>query len=183
MLSKSYSQTIQTKGNFLWLIIASLLIIFGGLAAAPKAQAAVLFEDHFNDASSLNNYTIINGDAWIEDQKLHTQGNDGPRGSAAILNGNPQWTNFEVSVKVQPIAGWHDTILFFPSQNYDSDTGGYGWIGKGYVLWVDKAGGGGPAELAPGELAQFDTLALTRVDCPGGGCPQDLVSTASFSPP
>ena len=180
MLSKSYSQTIQTKGNFLWLIITSLLIIFGGLTTAHKAQAAILFEDHFNDESSLNNYTIINGDAWIEDQQLHTQGNDWPRGSAAILNGNPQWTNFEVSVKAQPIAGWHNAIIFFPMQNFDYDPSGYGYIGQGYYLFLDKTGGGGPMELAPGETGQFDTLTFVRVDCLAGGCPQNTVSTTHF---
>ncbi|WP_350116973.1 PEP-CTERM sorting domain-containing protein [Nitrosomonas sp.] len=184
MLSKSYSQMIQTKGNFLWLIIASLLIIFAGLAAAPKAQAEILFEDHFNDASSLSKYTIIRGHAWIEDQQLHTQGYSGdwPRGSMVIPNGDPQWTNFKMSVEVQPIAGWQETRLYFPSESFNFDPSGYGFIGKGYVLSLDKETGIGPFELAPGEVAQFDTIILARVDCPAGGCGQNIVSTASFSP-
>ncbi|SDX23587.1 hypothetical protein [Nitrosomonas oligotropha] len=181
MLSKSYAQMIQTKGNFLWGIIAGLFIIFGGLVSVPNAQAEILFEDHFNDASSLNKYTIIRGEAWIDNQRLNTRGYSGdwPRGSMVIPNGNPQWTNFKMSVKVQPIEGWHETMLFFPTQSFNFDPSGIGFIGQGYILWLDKSG---PAILAPGELAQFDTISLQRVDCPAGGCPQNIVSTASLSP-
>jgi len=181
MLRKSFSQTIQTKGNFLWGISAGLFIIFGGLVSPTNAQAEVLFEDHFNNESSLNNYNIKHGLAWIENQRLYTQGNSWPRGSLALVNGDPQWTNFKMSVKVQPIAGWHNSQLVFRTTDYDFDPSGFGNIGKGYYLFLAKDGGGGPAVLAPGELAQFDVVSLIRVDCVAN-CPQDVVSEARFAP-
>ena len=180
MLSKSYSQAIQTKGDFLWGIIAGLFIIFGGLVSPTNAQAEVLFEDHFNNESSLNNYTIKHGLAWIENQRLYTQGNSWPRGSLALVNGDPQWTNFKMSVKVQPIAGWHDIEITFRTTDYDFDPSGFGWIGKGYLLYLAKDGGGGPAEMH-GEQARFDYAVLIRIDC-STGCNGEVLSEARFTP-
>lgn len=180
MISKLYLQAIKAKGNFLLGTIAGFFIIFGGLVSAPNAQAEVLFEDHFYNESSLNNYTIKHGIAWIENQRLYTQGNSWPRGSLALVNGNPQWTNFKMSVKVQPIAGWHDTEVTFRTTDYDFHPSGFGRMGKGYILNLVKDGGGGPAEMH-GEQAQFDYAVLVRIDCPAG-CNGEVLSEARFAP-
>jgi hypothetical protein len=150
-------------------VIASLMFI------NSYAGAGVLFEDHFNDQSSLNNYTVKHGNASVVNQRLNMQGSGWPRDSLAILNGDPKWTNFEISVKMQPIAGWHNSRILFRSQNFDWSSGGK--FGKGYFLELNREA----LDLIPGELGQFNLLNFYRLDCPTeSACDPELVATTSF---
>jgi hypothetical protein len=160
-------------------IFAVFMAFFTFLIAAV-AQAGVLFEDHFNDQSSLNNYTVKHGNAWIENQRLNLQGKSWPRDSVAILNGNPQWTNFELSIKVQPIAGWQHSKVFFRTQDFDWSSDGI--FGKGYSVHLSHETGIGPYEIHPGEPIQFDWVEIYRQDCPASSsCQPNSVAHASFN--
>jgi len=157
-------------------LIASLTV-----TGATSAWAGILFADNFDDERSLKNYTVKRGHAWVEDQRLNTQGGGWPRDSVVLLKGNPQWTDFELSVKVQPLAGWHQSRIFFRTQDFDWSSAGT--FGKGYSLHLSKETGWGPYEIGPGEPVQFDWVQIYRQECPPHSrCDATSLGGKSFIP-
>jgi len=168
-------------GSFLWLVAGILSLFFSAFSAPALAWDTVLFEDHFDNQDSLNNWSLQAGREWIEDERFFFLACVGHKyicnfdwDAYATLLLDPQ-KNFEVSVKLHPMDVPEGMVIL----REPAPSG----VGKAYDLRFGRV-----SESLPGDPIRYDHITLYRVDCLGvyeGGCydsSSQSTTDVTFSP-
>lgn len=102
------------------------------------AYGDILFEDNFDSGSMSPEWVSVDPTQWVEDFWLHTQSTWSRRDSGAVVHdGDPGWTDYTISLKVDPIFNgwdWEWADVFFRTRDTRTrDTeDNYGVNGFGY---------------------------------------------------
>ncbi|WP_045227275.1 hypothetical protein [Methyloterricola oryzae] len=181
MFRPHQTHNTATPGIFLWLVAGILSLFFSAFSAPTLAWDTVLFEDHFDNQDSLNNWGSQAGREWIEDGRFFFSACVGGAMACshdwdayATLQLDPQ-KNLEVSVKLHPM-DVPEGMVIIREQSLSG-------VGKAYELRFSRV-----TESFPGEPIRYDHITLNRTDClqpyPGGcyGSSSQAPTDVTFSP-
>lgn len=142
-----------------WLWCGLLAIFLGLFSATAISRGTVLFEDHFDDESSLENWDLTSKEKeWVENGKLYLKGCFPKKygcptfldfDSYAALRHTPE-RNFELTVNMQPLDVPHGRIMLNMT-DYSSD------YGQAYELIFANSAGSEPTTPL-----QYDHVYLVR---------------------
>ena len=107
------------------------------IASLSTPDSGVLFEDHFDNGTMSTDWDSFRPLQWVQDGWLYTQsdGSAGGRDSAAVIHeSDSEWTNYSVSMTIEPVltGTWERAFVFLRVNDVTLPPNGI-WF-DGYVI-------------------------------------------------